>query len=265
MALGIAFTLLLFGDLQMHGFCVSRAGQSADVGLGKAMAHKVAFRSRRRCTSRSQPLDVFKKFQPNRASTSSARPGRAVAELPQAIRTFGGVFGVLFPLRRRIERGRRRAVDSFRVLLEVGYPRFCVSQARVFVVLGACPDTCVVLSMSVSSVLDTLTPMFELYVWLRERRQRTTTCVELLLRLIACSALVVGASSLFPSGGVVPFRLVLCPWSWLVSSGSLIVVLPVEVCLGVGTVVVVVGFARGGVPCGGTGLVAVSMVVPRGG
>ncbi|MQL76744.1 hypothetical protein Taro_009148 [Colocasia esculenta] len=53
----------------------------------------------------------------------------------------------------------------------VGYPRFCVSQARVFVVLGVCPGTCVVLSRSVSSVLDTVTPVFELYVRLRERRQ----------------------------------------------------------------------------------------------
>ncbi|MQL72036.1 hypothetical protein Taro_004374 [Colocasia esculenta] len=40
--------------------------------------------------------------------------------------------------------------------------------------------------------LDTLTPEFELYVWLRERRQRAATCVELVLRLVACSALVVG-------------------------------------------------------------------------
>ncbi|MQL85042.1 hypothetical protein Taro_017557 [Colocasia esculenta] len=56
----------------------------------------------------------------------------------------------------------------------VGYPRFFVSQARVFVVLGVCPGTCVVLSRSVSSVLDTLTPVFELYVRLRERRQWDT-------------------------------------------------------------------------------------------
>ncbi|MQM08921.1 hypothetical protein Taro_041779 [Colocasia esculenta] len=154
---------------------------------------------------------------------------------------------------------------------------------------------------SVSSVLDTLTPVFELYVRLRERRQRTSTCVEVVLRLVACSALVVGgtdtsrrtrpqlvllplphfrklgpeslkvpgmglqSSSPFPCGGVDTFRLVLCQWSWLVISGSLIVVLPVEVCPGVGTILVVVGFARGGVPCGGTGLVVVFVVVPRGG
>ncbi|MQM04128.1 hypothetical protein Taro_036920 [Colocasia esculenta] len=38
-------------------------------------------------------------------------------------------------------------------------------------VLRACPGTCVVPSRSVSSVLDTFTPMLELYVRLRERRQ----------------------------------------------------------------------------------------------
>ncbi|MQM17166.1 hypothetical protein Taro_050139 [Colocasia esculenta] len=58
----------------------------------------------------------------------------------------------------------------------VGYPRFCVSQARVFVVLGVCPGACMVPSRSVSSVLDTLTHMFELYVQLSERRQRAATC-----------------------------------------------------------------------------------------
>ncbi|MQL70985.1 hypothetical protein Taro_003307 [Colocasia esculenta] len=63
----------------------------------------------------------------------------------------------------------------FRNTSTVGYPRFCVSQARVFVVLGVCPGTCVVPSRSVSSVLDTLTPVFELYVRLRERRQRAAT------------------------------------------------------------------------------------------
>ncbi|MQL74349.1 hypothetical protein Taro_006700 [Colocasia esculenta] len=53
----------------------------------------------------------------------------------------------------------------------VGYPRFFVSQARVFVVLGVLSrylcctvEVCVVF-------LDTLTPEFELYVRLRERRQ----------------------------------------------------------------------------------------------
>ncbi|MQL93467.1 hypothetical protein Taro_026115, partial [Colocasia esculenta] len=50
----------------------------------------------------------------------------------------------------------------------VGCPRFFVSQA---VSSGLCPGTCVVPSRSVSSDLDTLTPVFELYVRLRERRQ----------------------------------------------------------------------------------------------
>ncbi|MQL82490.1 hypothetical protein Taro_014948 [Colocasia esculenta] len=50
----------------------------------------------------------------------------------------------------------------------VGCPRFFVSQA---VSSGICPGTCVVPSRSVSSDLDTLTLVFELYVRLRERRQ----------------------------------------------------------------------------------------------
>ncbi|MQL70563.1 hypothetical protein Taro_002867 [Colocasia esculenta] len=59
----------------------------------------------------------------------------------------------------------------FRNASLVGYPRFFVSQARVFVVLGVLSrylcctvEVCVVF-------LDTLTPEFELYVRLRERRQ----------------------------------------------------------------------------------------------
>ncbi|MQL98809.1 hypothetical protein Taro_031527 [Colocasia esculenta] len=45
---------------------------------------------------------------------------------------------------------------------------------------------------SVSSVLDTLTPMLELYVRLSERRQRAATCESLCL--VACNALVVGGT-----------------------------------------------------------------------
>ncbi|MQL94247.1 hypothetical protein Taro_026903 [Colocasia esculenta] len=60
----------------------------------------------------------------------------------------------------------------FRNTSTVRYPRFCVSQELVFVVLGVCLGTCVVPSRSMSYVLDTLTPVFELYVRLRERRQR---------------------------------------------------------------------------------------------
>ncbi|MQL94744.1 hypothetical protein Taro_027405 [Colocasia esculenta] len=53
----------------------------------------------------------------------------------------------------------------------VGCPRFFVSQA---VSSGLCPGTCVVPSRSVSSDLDTLTLVLELYVRLRERRHRQT-------------------------------------------------------------------------------------------
>ncbi|MQL89236.1 hypothetical protein Taro_021806 [Colocasia esculenta] len=64
----------------------------------------------------------------------------------------------------------------FRNASLVGYPRFFVSQARVFVVLGVLSrylcctvEVCVVF-------LDTLTPEFELYVRLRERRQWGSNC-----------------------------------------------------------------------------------------
>ncbi|MQL92127.1 hypothetical protein Taro_024758 [Colocasia esculenta] len=57
----------------------------------------------------------------------------------------------------------------------VGCPRFFVSQA---VSSGFCLGTCVVPSRSVSSDLDTLTPVFELYVRLRESRHRQTFPTE---------------------------------------------------------------------------------------
>ncbi|MQL68904.1 hypothetical protein Taro_001171 [Colocasia esculenta] len=53
------------------------------------------------------------------------------------------------------------------VTSSVGFPRFCVSLARVFV-LGVCTGTCIPLR-SVSSVLDTLTPLLELYIWQWDR------------------------------------------------------------------------------------------------
>ncbi|MQL74238.1 hypothetical protein Taro_006587 [Colocasia esculenta] len=73
----------------------------------------------------------------------------------------------------RLERGVRGTFLGFRHdsrFFGIGYPRFFVSQARVFVVLGVLSrylcctvEVCVVF-------LDTLTPEFELYVRLRERR-----------------------------------------------------------------------------------------------
>ncbi|MQM13206.1 hypothetical protein Taro_046129 [Colocasia esculenta] len=71
----------------------------------------------------------------------------------------------------------------------VGCPRFFVSQA---VSSGLCPGTCVLPSRSVSSDLDTLTPVFELYARLRERRQWDSDCPTCLL--VTCSALVVGGT-----------------------------------------------------------------------
>ncbi|MQL82917.1 hypothetical protein Taro_015407 [Colocasia esculenta] len=69
----------------------------------------------------------------------------------------------------------------FRNASLVGYPRFFVSQARVFAVLGVLSrylcctvEVCVIF-------LDTLTPEFELYVRLRERRQWDSDFPEFVL------------------------------------------------------------------------------------
>ncbi|MQM20818.1 hypothetical protein Taro_053846, partial [Colocasia esculenta] len=75
------------------------------------------------------------------------------------------------------------------VTSSVGCPRFSVSQA---VSSGLCLSTCVVPSRSVSSDLDTLTPLLELYVRLRERRRWDSDCCTCLL--VTCSALVVGGT-----------------------------------------------------------------------
>ncbi|MQL99908.1 hypothetical protein Taro_032639 [Colocasia esculenta] len=96
--------------------------------------------------------------------------------------------------------------------------------------------------------------MFELYVRLRERRQRAATCVELVFRLVACSALVVGGTDtsrhtgpqliLFP----VPHFRELRPESLKVPGMGLqcasLQVFLSEVCPAVGTVLVVVGERR---------------------
>ncbi|MQL98598.1 hypothetical protein Taro_031310 [Colocasia esculenta] len=107
--LGVTFTFPLFGGLRLHGCRVSRAGQSANVGHGKVTTHVVAFRLRWRFTSRSHPLDIFKKFWPNKASTSSARPGGAAAKLSRPI----WFFGVVSPRGRRTEWGKQREFVFF--------------------------------------------------------------------------------------------------------------------------------------------------------
>ncbi|MQM22762.1 hypothetical protein Taro_055820, partial [Colocasia esculenta] len=219
-ALVVTFRLPLFGGPRLHGCCVSRTGQSADVGLGKATAHEVA-----------------------------------MEWLSRAIQHFGVVFDVFSPRGRRAEWGKHRAfvlfAESsvvvrrlFRNTSAVKYSRFYVSQARVFVVLGVCPGTCVVPSRSMSSVLDTLTPMFELYIRLRERRQRAVTCV--CGCAVTCSALVVE--------GVVLVGL----HSSLACACGATVGPFVHDCE-------TERFCHGGVPCAATVMFVVSMVVPCGG
>ncbi|MQM16004.1 hypothetical protein Taro_048957, partial [Colocasia esculenta] len=77
--------------------------------------------------------------------------------------------------------------------------------------------------------LDTLTPEFDLYVRLRERRQRAATGVELVLCFVACSMIVVGGAR---HGPAVCVRLqVVVVFDGLHSYG---------VCLGGGTIEIVV-------------------------
>ncbi|MQL81410.1 hypothetical protein Taro_013860 [Colocasia esculenta] len=117
-ALVVAFMLPLFGSLRLHGYRVSCDGQSVDVGLGKATASYVAFRSRRRAASRSQPLCVFKEVLAGQSCGKLSRPGEAAVAVFRLIQRIDGVFGLLSPRVHRVERGRRRTVDGLRVLRE---------------------------------------------------------------------------------------------------------------------------------------------------
>ncbi|MQM17389.1 hypothetical protein Taro_050360 [Colocasia esculenta] len=173
------------------------------------------------------------------------------------------MFGVFSPQGRRAERGKRRefvffaeirvpglglspvkAIDSadvtslvvrrlYRNASLVGYPRYFVSQACVLVVLGVGPGTVCTVEVSVI-FLDTLTPVFELYVRLRERRQRASVVHS---RMVASFL----SDSCFVTGGD------LC-----VTHGLRFYLLS---CIKL--------YRRECLMCG-TGLVVVSVVVPRG-
>ncbi|MQM09118.1 hypothetical protein Taro_041984 [Colocasia esculenta] len=110
------------------------------------------------------------------ADINSGKPGGAAAEAVSGDLAFWCGFRRVLAVRTSCGVGEMPGVH---VLYGVRYPRLCGGQAHVFVVLGVCPSTCVVPSRSVSSVLDIFTPVFELYVRLRERRQRAATCVVL--------------------------------------------------------------------------------------
>ncbi|MQL78878.1 hypothetical protein Taro_011299, partial [Colocasia esculenta] len=176
-ALVVAILLSRFGDLLLHGCRVSRAGQSADIDkLPQAL------------------LDQEEQLRSSLGQFGILEMFLACSHREDVAWSGGDVVScVVFTFFVKVSLWVTS--DQVKLLLThlhcVGYPRFCVSQPHVFVVFGVCPDNCVVPLRSVSSVLDTLTPVLELYVQLRERRQRAATCVELVLRLVACSALVV--------------------------------------------------------------------------
>ncbi|MQL90034.1 hypothetical protein Taro_022621 [Colocasia esculenta] len=141
------------GGLRLHARRVSRSRRHADVGLAKATPYTVAFRRRSCCGEY------------------------------RAIWRVRVVFGVVSPRGRHTERGRRRVVIGLHVLHEAEYggpapiPEYLSSRVPQVLcepgtlVLGVCPDTMCTIEVCVV-FLDTLTPVFELYVRLRGDQAR---------------------------------------------------------------------------------------------
>ncbi|MQL76673.1 hypothetical protein Taro_009064 [Colocasia esculenta] len=142
-ALGVAFLLPLFGGRRLHGCRVSFAGQSADVGLVKATITQVAISSARPGEAAAQVswrFEVLVEFSVRSRredvvwSGGNAEGSPVFAFFakcrPVGARTSEYDTGLSVVVRR-----------LFRNASLVGYPRFFVSHARVFVVLGVCPGT----------------------------------------------------------------------------------------------------------------------------
>ncbi|MQL99520.1 hypothetical protein Taro_032246, partial [Colocasia esculenta] len=85
--------------------------------------------------------------------------------------------------------GRTEEAITWSKFLDVLNNTFFLIQVQQVVSSGLCPGTCVVPSRSVSSDLDTLTLVFELYVRLRERRQwDNDTCKPFSFNFMASSS-----------------------------------------------------------------------------
>ncbi|MQM12393.1 hypothetical protein Taro_045310 [Colocasia esculenta] len=95
---------------------MSRTRRHADVDLEKAAPYSVAFRSRRRCTSHSQPQTVHNPGLPERAEHALFGQGEKLLRGFRAIWHWGVVSDALSPRGRHMDRGRRRAVVGLRVL-----------------------------------------------------------------------------------------------------------------------------------------------------
>ncbi|MQL96575.1 hypothetical protein Taro_029257, partial [Colocasia esculenta] len=144
-------------------------------------------------------------------------PGKELLRLCWVFWRFGEVLDALSTRGRREEWGKHRAMLGLRVLREVGSPRFCVSQAPECARgLSRCSGTVEVLSSSWTPSLSG-----RVVVRLRERRQWDNDLAAVGLYVRNCET----------------ERLFLC----CVVRRALVVVSPVVVCHGVGTVVVVVG------------------------
>ncbi|MQL85070.1 hypothetical protein Taro_017585 [Colocasia esculenta] len=143
---GVAFLLQLFGGRHLHGCRMSLARQSSDIGLGKATVTLVAIRSRRGCTSRSQPLCIFKRVLAGQSWGKLCSAHEELLWWFWAIRGFGGLFSTLSSRGHRLKWGRRYAIVGLRILREGrvfyldlnGDPR-SFSQIRVFACKGDSP------------------------------------------------------------------------------------------------------------------------------
>ncbi|MQM11985.1 hypothetical protein Taro_044897, partial [Colocasia esculenta] len=174
-ALGVAFTLPLLGGSHLHGCRVSRAGQPADVINGIATAAWVVIRvftcegDGPGCrdlvaTARSVALEfLLRRLYGSRYDGVPVSYRDLITTRPIATCEASALVT-------HMKRVAHEMGMFYVVIMSFGYPRFFVSQTRVFVVLGVCPGTVCTVEVCVV-FLDTLTPVFELYVRLRERRQ----------------------------------------------------------------------------------------------
>ncbi|MQL95945.1 hypothetical protein Taro_028616, partial [Colocasia esculenta] len=109
------------------------------------------------------PLSVDVCIRAKCRALGSARPGGELLRDFLTIRGPGGVLGALSPRGRCAERGKRRGISGFHVLREGGASALVTLMERI-------AHNCGTVEVYVV-FLDTLTPVFELYVRLRERRQ----------------------------------------------------------------------------------------------
>ncbi|MQL80987.1 hypothetical protein Taro_013439 [Colocasia esculenta] len=152
------------GGLRLHARHVSRAGRHADIGLAKATPYTVTFRSQRR--EGGAPAGNLGRF--------GMLGSFSVWSRHEDVAWSGGDAGVIgLHVLREAECGGPAPIPEY---LSSRVPEVLCEPGTL--VLEVCPGTVCTVEVCVV-FLDTLTPMFELYVQLRERRQRAATCLVL--------------------------------------------------------------------------------------